>query len=123
MVGAWIELRYRLVGMHILLTGVKKGWIPSINQSLTNNYPPIPPISLSLRPNTLIMIQPALLGVLGTNEIIIILVIVLLLFGGKKIPELMRGLGKGVREFNDAKQNVKKEIEESTSDIKNAPNN
>ena len=69
------------------------------------------------------MIQPALLGVLGTNEIIIILVIVLLLFGGKKIPELMRGLGKGVREFNDAKQNVKKEIEESTSDIKNAPNN
>ena len=49
------------------------------------------------------MIQPHLLGVLGTNEIIIILVIVLLLFGGRKIPELMRGLGKGVREFNDAK--------------------
>jgi sec-independent protein translocase protein TatA len=45
------------------------------------------------------MIQPTLLGVLGTNEIIIILVIVLLLFGGKKIPELMRGLGKGVREL------------------------
>jgi sec-independent protein translocase protein TatA len=43
------------------------------------------------------MIQPTLLGVLGTNEIIIILIIVLLLFGGKKIPELMRGLGKGVR--------------------------
>lgn len=61
------------------------------------------------------MIQPALLGVLGTNEIIIILIIVLLLFGGRKIPELMRGLGKGVREFNDAKNNVKKEIEESTS--------
>jgi sec-independent protein translocase protein TatA len=66
------------------------------------------------------MIQPVLLGMLGTNEIIIILVIVLLLFGGKKIPELMRGLGKGVREFNDAKQNVKKEIEESTNDIKNS---
>ena len=61
------------------------------------------------------MIQPALLGVLGTNEIIIILIIVLLLFGGRKIPELMRGLCKGVREFNDAKNNVKKEIEESTS--------
>ena len=56
------------------------------------------------------MIQPTLLGMLGTNEIIIILVIVLLLFGGRKIPELMRGLGKGVREFNDAKSNVKKEI-------------
>ena len=62
------------------------------------------------------MTYPALLGVLGTNEIIIILVIVLLLFGGKKIPELMRGLGKGVREFNDAKSNVKREIEESATD-------
>ena len=57
-----------------------------------------------------------LLGVLGTNEIIIILVIVLLLFGGKKIPELMRGLGRGVREFKDAKDNVKREIEEGTKD-------
>lgn len=66
------------------------------------------------------MTQPILLGMLGTNEIIIILVIVLLLFGGKKIPELMRGLGKGVREFNDAKNNVKKEIEESASDVKNS---
>ena len=64
------------------------------------------------------MVHVNLLGVLGTNEIIIILVIVLLLFGGKKIPELMRGIGKGVREFNDAKNNVKKEIEESTSDTK-----
>ena len=66
------------------------------------------------------MIQPTLLGMLGTNEIIIILVIVLLLFGGRKIPELMRGLGKGVREFNDAKSNVKKEIEESASYVKNS---
>jgi sec-independent protein translocase protein TatA len=66
------------------------------------------------------MTQLHLLGMLGTNEIIIILVIVLLLFGGRKIPELMRGLGKGVREFNDAKTNVKKEIEESSNDIKNA---
>lgn len=66
------------------------------------------------------MIQTNLLGMLGTNEIIIILVIVLLLFGGRKIPELMRGLGKGVREFNDAKTNVKKEIEESSSEVKNS---
>jgi sec-independent protein translocase protein TatA len=57
-----------------------------------------------------------LLGVLGTNEIIIILIIVLLLFGGRKIPELMRGLGKGIREFKDAKDNVKKEIEEGVND-------
>jgi sec-independent protein translocase protein TatA len=66
------------------------------------------------------MIHPTLLGMLGTNEIVIILVIVLLLFGGKKIPELMRGLGKGVREFNDAKTNVKKEIEDSAGDVKNS---
>lgn len=63
------------------------------------------------------MTHPFLLGMLGTNEIVVILIIVLLLFGGKKIPELMRGLGKGVREFNDAKSNVKREIEESASDI------
>lgn len=68
------------------------------------------------------MLQPFLLGMLGTNEIIIILIIVLLLFGGRKIPELMRGLGKGVREFNDAKSNVKKEIEDSTTDVKNGIN-
>ena len=61
-----------------------------------------------------------LLGVLGTNEIIIILIIVLLMFGVKKIPELMRGIGKGVREFNDAKTNVKKEIEENVNDVKNS---
>jgi sec-independent protein translocase protein TatA len=38
--------------------------------------------------------------------------VVLVLFGGRKIPEFMRGLGKGIREFNDAKNNVKKELEE-----------
>ncbi|ARS43058.1 twin-arginine translocase TatA/TatE family subunit [Pedobacter petrophilus] len=43
---------------------------------------------------------------LGTPEIIIIAVVVLLLFGGKKIPELMRGLGKGVKEFKDGKDGV-----------------
>jgi sec-independent protein translocase protein TatA len=62
-----------------------------------------------------------LLGVLGTQEIIIILVIILLLFGGRKIPELMRGLGRGVREFNDAKSNVKKEIEDGINESKSTP--
>lgn len=69
--------------------------------------------------NSTIMAQPYLLA-FGTQEIVIILIIVLLLFGGRKIPELMRGLGKGIREFNDAKTNVKKEIEESGSDVKNS---
>ena len=62
------------------------------------------------------MIQTNLLGVLGTQEIVIILVIVLLLFGGRKIPELMKGLGRGVREFNDAKNNVKKEFEDGLNE-------
>lgn len=61
------------------------------------------------------------MGPLGFNEILIILIIVLLLFGGKKIPELMRGLGKGVREFNDAKANVRKEIEEGVNEKDNRP--
>ena len=65
-----------------------------------------------------ISVKPVLLGVLGTQEIVIILVIVLLLFGGRKIPELMRGLGRGVREFNDAKSNVKKEIEDGINETK-----
>lgn len=56
------------------------------------------------------------LGNMGVTEWVLILVVVLLLFGGKKIPELMRGLGRGIREFNDAKTNVKKEIEEGMAE-------
>jgi sec-independent protein translocase protein TatA len=46
----------------------------------------------------------------------LILLIVLLMFGGKKIPELMRGLGKGIREFKDAKDNVRREIDGHVND-------
>ena len=53
-----------------------------------------------------------LLSMPGGSEWILIIVVVLLMFGGKKIPELMRGIGKGMREFNDAKDNVKSQIEE-----------
>ena len=42
------------------------------------------------------------LGGIGTGEIILIVLAILLLFGGKKLPELMRGMGKGVKEFKDA---------------------
>ena len=51
------------------------------------------------------------IGMPGGSEWILIVLAVLILFGGRKIPEFMRGLGKGIREFNDAKDNVKKEIE------------
>ena len=63
------------------------------------------------------------MGNLGTTEILLIAFVVLLLFGGKKIPELMRGLGKGVREFKDAKDNVRKELEESITEKDTKPSN
>ena len=53
-----------------------------------------------------------LIGMPGGSEWIFIILAIILLFGGRKIPEFMRGLGKGIREFNDAKNNVKKELEE-----------
>ena len=53
-----------------------------------------------------------LFGLPGGTEIFVILFIVLLLFGGKKIPELMRGIGKGIKEFNSAKATIESEIKE-----------
>lgn len=51
-------------------------------------------------------------------EMLIIMFAILLLFGGKKIPELMRGLGRGIREFNDAKNKVSNELEEGIKENK-----
>jgi sec-independent protein translocase protein TatA len=64
-----------------------------------------------------------LLSMPGGFEWILIVVVVLLMFGGKKIPELMRGIGKGMREFKDAKGNAKNEIEEGMKekDTKDSP--
>lgn len=58
------------------------------------------------------MVLNRILGLfnLGTGEIIIIAIVILLLFGGKKIPELMRGIGKGVRNFKDGLNDVTDEI-------------
>ena len=66
------------------------------------------------------MTQLMFIGNLGTGEIIIIALVVLLLFGGKKIPELMKGLGKGVKSFKDGMNDIEKEInaEPETSDKK-----
>ncbi len=66
-------------------------------------------------------IQSVLLGMLGGQEIILIGIIVLLLFGGKKIPELMRGLGKGVSEFKKAKDAAENEINGINTNPSNPP--
>ena len=55
------------------------------------------------------MFTSVILGAIGTQEIILIVLVVLLLFGGKKIPELMKGLGKGIKEFNNGKDGVDEE--------------
>ena len=53
-----------------------------------------------------------LISMPGGSEWLLIFLAILLLFGGKKIPDLMRGIGKGIREFNSAKANVQQELED-----------
>jgi sec-independent protein translocase protein TatA len=66
----------------------------------------------------MIMVNLSMLfGMPGMTEMLIIAFIVLLLFGGKKLPELMKGLGKGIREFNNAKANIESEVKESMKEI------
>ena len=55
---------------------------------------------------------PLFIGGLGMQEVLLIALVVLLFFGGKKIPDLMKGLGKGVRSFKEGMNNMEKEIEE-----------
>ena len=56
------------------------------------------------------------MGPIGLPEIIVILVIVLLLFGGKKLPELAKGLGRGLREFKNASRDIKQEVNDVVND-------
>ena len=58
------------------------------------------------------MITPLFIGGLGMQEMLLSALVVLLFFGGKKLPELMKGLGKGVRSFKEGMNNMEKEIEE-----------
>ncbi|MAX79591.1 MAG: twin-arginine translocase TatA/TatE family subunit [Crocinitomicaceae bacterium] len=65
------------------------------------------------------MIHPIFLFLnLGGGEIFFILLVVLMLFGAKKIPEFARGLGKGIRQFKDATDNIQRDIQDSVNDIK-----
>ncbi len=58
------------------------------------------------------------IGGIGFQEVLLIAMVILLFFGGKKIPELMKGLGKGVRSFKEGINEVEKDIKETTSDNK-----
>jgi sec-independent protein translocase protein TatA len=61
------------------------------------------------------------IGNLGATELTLIFLVVLLMFGGNKIPELMRGLGKGIREFNNAKNSVEDEIRQGIREADKKP--
>jgi sec-independent protein translocase protein TatA len=63
------------------------------------------------------MITPLLFGSLGFWEIALIVLAIILLFGGKKIPELMRGLGKGVKSFKEGMKDVEDDVKEIKKDI------
>lgn len=59
---------------------------------------------------------------IGTPEVVVILFVVLLLFGSKRIPEFARGLGKGIRQFKDATQDIQNDIQESARKIERDTN-
>lgn len=63
------------------------------------------------------MVNPLFLGSLGFWEILLIVLVFLLLFGGKKIPELMHGLGKGMKSFRKGMNEVEDEIKEATKEF------
>jgi sec-independent protein translocase protein TatA len=62
-------------------------------------------------------VELAFLGGLGGWEILLILMVLLIFFGAKKIPELAKGLGKGIKEFKNATNEIKEEIEEGVKDL------
>ncbi len=64
------------------------------------------------------MLNTFLLSMPGGSEWVLILIAIVFLFGGKKIPELARGLGKGIREFKDAAKEVKNEVKEGENSLR-----
>lgn len=63
----------------------------------------------------MMIITPLFIGGIGMQEVLLIALVVLLFFGGKKIPELMKGIGKGVRSFKDGMNDIEKEIKEESA--------
>jgi sec-independent protein translocase protein TatA len=71
--------------------------------------------------STLNIYPQLLMGMPNAGELVITLLIIVVLFGGKKIPELAKGLGKGIREFNEAKDGIKSEIESGMKEKEKIP--
>jgi sec-independent protein translocase protein TatA len=69
------------------------------------------------------MMLSIFLGVFGPMQMVLVLVVVLLLFGGRKIPELMRGLGQGIKEFKDASKGEDKNNANTNNNTTNTPTN
>ena len=69
------------------------------------------------------IISTVFLGIIGDTEIIIVAIVILVLFGGRKIPQLMRGLGKGVKEFKDASKETRDTINKEKDDLDDTINN
>lgn len=67
------------------------------------------------------MLMLLFLSSLGATELVLIFLVLLLLFGGSKVPELMRGLGRGIREFNSAKNSVEDEIRQGIREAEKKP--
>lgn len=63
------------------------------------------------------MITPLFLGGIGMQEVLLIALVVLLFFGGRKIPELMKGLGKGIRSFKEGMKEMDKDLEADTPSL------
>jgi sec-independent protein translocase protein TatA len=88
-------------------------FIPGISNQKTRNF-----VGLTIK--YIVMLQSVntimMISMPGGTEWVLIILAVLILFGGRKIPEFMRGLGRGIREFNDAKTNVKKELEDGMNE-------
>lgn len=61
---------------------------------------------------------PLFLGGIGMQEVLLIALVVLLFFGGRKIPELMKGIGKGVRSFKEGMNGLEKDVEIDNSTVK-----
>mgnify|MGYP002793076236 CR=1 FL=1 len=64
------------------------------------------------------MMTPLLIGGIGMQEVLLIALVVLLFFGGRKIPELMKGIGKGVRSFKEGMNGLEKDVEMDNSTVK-----